>query len=67
MAMWDREWLETLVANVPGAIYRCAMSSDWAMEFMSDGIEPITGYPAVVTAFETEVQPVGPRALTGSR
>jgi diguanylate cyclase (GGDEF)-like protein/PAS domain S-box-containing protein len=46
MSMWDREWLETLVANVPGAIYRCAMSSDWEMEFMSDGIEPITGYPA---------------------
>jgi two-component system, cell cycle response regulator len=46
MPMWDREWLETLVANVPGAIYRCAMSSDWEMQFMSDGIEPITGYPA---------------------
>jgi diguanylate cyclase (GGDEF)-like protein/PAS domain S-box-containing protein len=44
--MWDREWLETLVANVPGAIYRCALASDWDMEFMSDGIEPITGYPA---------------------
>jgi two-component system, cell cycle response regulator len=44
--MWDKEWLETLVANVPGAIYRCAFASDWDMEFMSDGIEPITGYPA---------------------
>jgi diguanylate cyclase (GGDEF)-like protein/PAS domain S-box-containing protein len=44
--MWDKEWLETLVANVPGAIYRCALASDWDMEFMSDGIEPITGYPA---------------------
>jgi diguanylate cyclase (GGDEF)-like protein/PAS domain S-box-containing protein len=44
--MWDREWLDTLVANVPGAIYRCKFSSDWEMEFMSQGIEPITGYPA---------------------
>jgi two-component system, cell cycle response regulator len=44
--MWNREWLESLVANVPGAIYRCKFSSDWEMEFMSDGIEPITGYPA---------------------
>jgi len=46
MSMWDREWLDTLVANVPGAIYRCALASDWEMEFMSQGIEPITGYPA---------------------
>jgi diguanylate cyclase (GGDEF)-like protein/PAS domain S-box-containing protein len=44
--MWDKEWLESLVANVPGAIYRCAFKSDWEMEYMSDGIEQITGYPA---------------------
>jgi two-component system cell cycle response regulator len=44
--MWDKEWLESLVANVPGAIYRCAFKSDWEMEFMSEGIEEITGYPA---------------------
>jgi diguanylate cyclase (GGDEF)-like protein/PAS domain S-box-containing protein len=44
--MWDKEWLDSLVANVPGAIYRCAFKSDWEMEFMSDGIEQITGYPA---------------------
>jgi diguanylate cyclase (GGDEF)-like protein/PAS domain S-box-containing protein len=44
--MWDKEWLESLVANVPGAIYRCAFKSDWEMEFMSEGIELITGYPA---------------------
>jgi two-component system, cell cycle response regulator len=44
--MWDKEWLESLVAHVPGAIYRCALNSDWEMEFMSEGIEQITGYPA---------------------
>src|SRR5215208_3680059 len=44
--MWDKEWLESLVANVPGAIYRCAFKSDWEMEFMSEGIELITGYSA---------------------
>jgi diguanylate cyclase (GGDEF)-like protein/PAS domain S-box-containing protein len=44
--MWGKEWLDSLVANVPGAIYRCAFKSDWEMEFMSDGIEQITGYPA---------------------
>ena len=44
--MWDQQWLESLVANVPGAIYRCAHASDWEMQFMSREIERITGYPA---------------------
>jgi diguanylate cyclase (GGDEF)-like protein/PAS domain S-box-containing protein len=44
--MWDKHWLEALVANVPGAIYRCAFCNDWEMEYISDGIEQITGYPA---------------------
>jgi len=46
ICMWDKQWLESLVDNVPGAIYRCAFKSDWEMEFMSKGIEQITGYPA---------------------
>jgi diguanylate cyclase (GGDEF)-like protein/PAS domain S-box-containing protein len=44
--MWDKQWLESLVANVPGAIYRCAFRTDWEMEYISQGIEEITGYPA---------------------
>jgi diguanylate cyclase (GGDEF)-like protein/PAS domain S-box-containing protein len=44
--MWDKQWLESLVANVPGAIYRCAFRTDWEMEYISQGIEQITGYPA---------------------
>ena len=44
--MWDEQFLESLVANVPGAIYRCAHASDWEMQFMSREIERITGYPA---------------------
>jgi diguanylate cyclase (GGDEF)-like protein/PAS domain S-box-containing protein len=44
--MWDEQWLETLVANIPGAIYRCALNSDWEMLFMSREIARITGYPA---------------------
>lgn len=42
---WDSDRLGALVANVPGAIYRCSPSFDWAMEFISETIEPITGYP----------------------
>ena len=45
-AMWDAHRLEALISNVPGAIYRCSPESDWAMQFLSNEIEPITGYPA---------------------
>jgi diguanylate cyclase (GGDEF)-like protein/PAS domain S-box-containing protein len=44
--MWDAGRLEALIKNVPGAIYRCSPESDWAMQFLSDEIEPISGYPA---------------------
>ncbi len=36
----------TLINNLPGAAYRCANSPDWTMEYISEGIEKITGYPA---------------------
>jgi hypothetical protein len=38
--------LAALVANVPGAIYRCALDADWTMAVISDEIERISGYPA---------------------
>ncbi len=41
----DRE-LAAIVANVPGAIYRCALDPDWSMAVISDEIERISGYPA---------------------
>ncbi len=37
---------KTLVANIPGATYRCACNPDWAMEYISEAIEDISGYPA---------------------
>jgi diguanylate cyclase (GGDEF)-like protein/PAS domain S-box-containing protein len=43
---WDSDRLGALVANVPGAIYRCSPSFDWAMEFISETVEEITGYGA---------------------
>ena len=36
----------TLVDKVPGAVYRCRGDADWTVEFISDAIAPITGYPA---------------------
>lgn len=36
----------SLVANIPGAVYRCALDEHWTMEYLSDRIEDISGYPA---------------------
>jgi PAS domain S-box-containing protein len=35
-----------LVSNVPGAIFHCAFDADWTMEYLSEAIETIAGYPA---------------------
>jgi diguanylate cyclase (GGDEF)-like protein/PAS domain S-box-containing protein len=57
------QWLENVVSNVPGAIYRCVLRSDWEMQFISDEIEAITGYPAVdfianrVRTYESVIHP----------
>lgn len=37
---------QTLVKNIPGAIYRCYYDLHWKMEFISDEIERISGYSA---------------------
>ncbi len=42
----SEERFRTLVANVPGVIFRCAIDDDWTMEFLSDEIEDVVGYPA---------------------
>jgi PAS domain S-box-containing protein len=36
----------TLLANMPGACYRCAPDRGYEMEFISDAIAEISGYPA---------------------
>ena len=38
--------MRSLVNNIPGALYRGACDSDWTMEWLSDEVERITGYPA---------------------
>jgi diguanylate cyclase (GGDEF)-like protein/PAS domain S-box-containing protein len=42
----SEERFRTLLSNIPGAMYRCGLDSDWDMEFISDNIESISGYPA---------------------
>lgn len=36
----------TLVDNIPGAVYRCKNDEYWTMEYLSDAIEKISGFPA---------------------
>jgi PAS domain S-box-containing protein len=36
----------SIVSSTPGVIYRCACDADWTMEFISNEIETILGYPA---------------------
>jgi PAS domain S-box-containing protein len=42
----SEERFKTLVANIPGATYRSAYDSDWTVEYISDEIRNISGYPA---------------------
>jgi diguanylate cyclase (GGDEF)-like protein/PAS domain S-box-containing protein len=42
----SEERFRTLLLNIPGAMYRCAARSNWDMEFISDNIEAMSGYPA---------------------
>jgi PAS domain S-box-containing protein len=41
----SEERFRTLVANVPGVIFRCAIDEDWTMSYLSDEIEELVGYP----------------------
>lgn len=42
----SEERFRSLVSNLPGAVYRCACDPDWTMEFLSDPIKQLCGYPA---------------------
>jgi PAS domain-containing protein len=42
----DQERFSSLVTNIPGAVYRCANDAFWTMEYMSEQIEHLSGYPS---------------------
>ncbi|WP_052507393.1 hybrid sensor histidine kinase/response regulator [Desulfonatronovibrio magnus] len=37
-------WINNLIANSPGAIFRCLKDEHWTMLFISDAFKSITGY-----------------------
>jgi PAS domain S-box-containing protein len=55
--------LEAVIANIPGAIYRCANDADCTMQLISDEIVRISGYPVSdfinsrVRTFSTIIHP----------
>ncbi len=42
----SEERFRTMVSHLHGAIYRCRVEPPWEMEFISEAISEITGYPA---------------------
>ena len=38
--------LNTMVNNLKGVVYRCVNDGNWTMEYISAGIEELSGYPA---------------------
>lgn len=42
----SEEQYRSLVVNIPGAAYQCAMDDNWTVLYISDAIEALTGYPA---------------------
>jgi len=37
--------LATLISNLPGFVYRSKNDRDWTMEYVSEGVSDLTGYP----------------------
>ncbi|HEY9619542.1 MAG TPA: PAS domain-containing protein, partial [Crinalium sp.] len=42
----DRSQISFSLPQIPGAVYRCEGTGTWTMQFISDAIEAISGYPA---------------------
>ena len=39
------EQYRSLITNIPGVTFRCLPREDWRMLFISDAVEPLTGWP----------------------
>ncbi|MEX0968771.1 MAG: PAS domain S-box protein [Bacteroidia bacterium] len=45
MAKESQERLQSVINNIPGISYRCKPDSEWTIQFISDEVERLTGYP----------------------
>jgi len=67
--------LNTLISNLPGAVYRCKADPDWTVEFISEGYPTLTGYsttiswasPGLVTSNSSTRTTVRESSMTCSR
>lgn len=41
-----RDQYQSLVENIPGIVYRCLCDNDWTMLYISNTVDPLSGYPA---------------------
>jgi len=41
----SKERYKGLVVNIPGIIYRCVNDPQWTMQYISEGVKAISGYP----------------------
>jgi len=42
----SQQQFQSVLANIPGVVYRCECGEPWMQHFMSDYIKVLTGYPA---------------------
>jgi PleD family two-component response regulator len=42
----SEERFRSLVGNIAGVVYRCALDEHWTMEFISEAVRTLSGYPA---------------------
>jgi PAS domain S-box-containing protein len=42
----SEQQFRSLVDNIPGITYRCLLDEHWTMLYMSDQVDPLSGYPA---------------------
>ena len=65
----SEEKYRTLIENIPGVSYRCLYDEHWTMEFISEEIEILSGYPAsdflqnTVRSWASIIHPEGKQAV----